>query len=139
MSDEDWSPMTGLRRAALSLVWRGAVSLVLWLALLWGFHAVFIAGLGIRALPYLILLGFGLLAGSVIGPMLGRRLDERAGFVSPLLTCLAGAVAAAVVLGGDALFAQMVDWTGDHVRYLIAGSTLVVALGWLVKFTLIET
>ncbi|MBL9120676.1 MAG: hypothetical protein JNL80_12270 [Phycisphaerae bacterium] len=139
MSDENWSPMKGLGRAALSLVWRGAIALGLWLGLLWGFHAVFIVGLGIRVLPYLILFGFGLLAGSLIGPLLGRHLDERAGFVSPLLTCLAGAVAAAVVLGGDALFAQMVEPTGDHVRYLITGSTMVVALGWLVKFTLIET
>lgn len=138
MAEQEWTPAIGLRNAALSLIWRSAVAAGLWCGALWLFHAA-IEAIGLTKLPALIALGFAALAGTMLGMVTSRGLDERAGFVSPILTLLAAGFAALAIIGSEALLAGVAPLGSDHVRFLIVGTTTVVALAWIVKNTLIES
>jgi hypothetical protein len=110
---------------------------VLWLGLLWGFHAA-LNGIGITNVPMLIATGFAALAGTVAGLVLSRGLSETAGFVSPVLTLLALVFAAVAIIGSEAAFERMFATSTDHLRYIIVGATMTVAGVWIAKDTLLE-
>ena len=85
----------------------------------------------------LISLGFAAMAGSIAGIVIARGLDEQAGFVSPLLTLLAGLFAATAIIGGEAILARFFPATG-HMRFIIVGTAMIVASVWIVKYTLLD-
>ena len=137
MAAQGWTPAIGLRNATLSLLWRTAVTVLIWCGALWAFHAV-LGSLGVTHVPMLIAFGFAALCGTIAGFVLSRGLDERAGFVSPLLTLLVAVFAATAIIGGEALFAHFLPVATDHLRFIIVGATLVIAGAWIVKYTLVE-
>ena len=114
MTNQDWTPAIGLRKAALSLTWRTVVAAVMWCALLWVFHAA-LSGIGVTRVPMLIALGFAAMAGTIAGLILSRGLEEIAGFVSPLLTLLALAFAA-------------LGWFTGPLLWALAGVSLILAV-----------
>lgn len=139
MSDQEWTEMIGLRNATLSLLWRTLVAGLLWCVLLWGFDAL-ITAVGDIRIPALIVYGFTALSGTIAGITLSRGLDETAGFVSPVLTIIAGIFTAIAIIGGEALIAPHLSGAlGNHSRFLLVGITMVVALVWVTKNTLIDT
>ncbi len=137
MSDQQWTPAIGLRRATISLTWRTAVAAIVWCVLLWVFHAA-ISGMGLASVPMIIALGFAAVAGSVAGLIISRGLDEIAGFVSPLLTLLALAFGAIAVIGAEAVFESVNPTSTGHLRFIIVCTTMIVASAWIVKFTLVD-
>ena len=137
MPNQEWTPSTGLREAAISLMWRTGVAAVVWFALLWGFHAA-LNGMGVTSVPVLIALGFAALAGTLAVLILSKGLEEKAGFVSPLLTLLTLVFAAAAIIGAEALFDRAFSGSTDHLRFLIVGATMVVTGAWIVRYTLLE-
>lgn len=137
MADQDWTPAIGLRNAALSLTWRTVTAAMIWFALLWGFHAA-LSAIGVTLVPLLIAMGFAALAGTIAGLILSRGLDERAGFVGPVLTLLTLAFAAVAIIGAEAVFERMLTTSTDHLRFLIVGGTMIVAGAWIVKHTLLD-
>ena len=137
MTDHDWTMATGLRNAALSLLWRAALTLVLWLGALWVFHAA-LGGIGVARVPVLIAVGFAGVSGTVAGLVISRGLDERAGFVGPVLTLLTLGAAALVLIGGDAIFDRLFAAASVNLRYLIVGASLGVAAIWIFKNTWLD-
>jgi len=137
MANQDWTPAIGLRRAALSLTWRAVVAALLWCALLWVFHGG-LSGIGVTRVPLLIALGFAALAGTVAGLVLSRGLEEKTGFVSPLLTLLALAFAAVAIIGAEAVFERIFATSTDYLRFIIVGGTMIVAGAWIVRYTLLD-
>lgn len=137
MATQEWTAAIGLRRAALSLMWRTFVAALTWCALLWIFHAA-LDGIGVTSVPTLIALGFAALAGTIAGLILSRGLDEKAGLVSPLLTLMALAFAAVAIIGAEAMFERMFSTSTDHLRFVIVGATMIVAGAWIVRYTLLD-
>lgn len=136
--DAEWTMASGLQRVVLSLLWRTALAGILWCGGLWVFHAA-LGGIGVQNVPLLIAIGFSALCGSVAGAVLGRGLDEAAGFVSPMITLLAAIGAAVAIIGGEALFANFFEVATNHLRFIIVGVTMTVALGWIVNFTIFDS
>jgi len=137
MPNEEWTPAIGLRRAALSLVWRGLIVALIWCVALWVFHAVLNA-IGVVRVPIIIAGGFSALLGVTAGLVISRGLGERAGFVSPLLTLIAVAFAALAIIGSEALFVRLFPFASNELRFVIVGVTMVIATIWIVKYTLLE-
>ena len=137
MSSQDWTPTIGLRNAALSLLWRTAVAATLWIAMLWGFHAV-LQGIGVTRVPLLIAIGFALLTGTISGFIISRGLEERAGFMGPVLALLAAVFAAIAIIGGEALFARLFPVASGELRFMIVAGTMLLACVWIVKHVMLD-
>jgi hypothetical protein len=137
MPNQDWTPSTGLRNVAISLAWRTVVAGAVWFALLWGFHAA-LNGIGVTRVPMLIALGFAALAGTLAGLILSKGLEEKAGFMSPLLTLLALVFAAVAIIGAEALFERAFSASTHHLRFLIVGAAMIVTGAWIVRYTLLD-
>ena len=135
-TNNDWTPIIGLRRATFTVLWRSLICLPLWVALVW------FATPGLNYVPmhwaWFALLGLLLsVPGVITGYALSRRLTERAGFVSPIITLIAGATAWAILYGGVQIanyFRPLHDWRSGFVA-IAAG---VFATLWILKSTLIE-
>ena len=137
MTTQDWTPAIGLRNAAISLAWRSVVAALMWCALLWIFHKA-LSGIGVTRVPLLIALGFAALSGTIVGLTVSRGLEEKTGFVSPLLTILTLAFAAVAIIGAEAMFERLFTTSTDDLRFMIVGATMIVAGAWIVKYTLLE-
>ena len=132
MPDQEWTFSVGIRNAIMALVVRGALSVVLWLAMLWLFFSAF-DSLDVDGIPSILVYGFAAAAGTVVGVVLSRGISEKAGFSGPVLGVLVGAFAAAVVIGGESIFNGVNPVAEDSLRYSIVGAALIVAIGWVVK------
>ena len=137
MTDQNWTPLIGLRKATLSLLWRTPLAAAIWYGALWGFDVV-LSGIGITAVPVLIVIGFSALLGTIVGFLMSRGLSEQAGFVSPLLTLLAATFAAVAIIGGEAIFNSLRSVATAHLRYGIVGTAMVVTVVWIVKNTMFD-
>ncbi|UCD76525.1 MAG: hypothetical protein JSV91_06290 [Phycisphaerales bacterium] len=110
MSSEEWSPMIGLGRACITLLWKCAICLIGWAVVAWliapplawisqtlTLSLVAVAGM-------IIMVGFiMLIPGAAIGSVLSGNLNERAGFDGPVLAAIASLFAWIATMGGTAL------------------------------------
>lgn len=136
MGGDDWTPLIGLRRSVVSLLWRSLVCLPLWGVLIW------LCAPAINLVP-MHWAWFGILGllvatpGVALGHQLSKGLTEDAGFVSPVLTLLAAAFAWAVIIGGVEIvdvWRPLVDWRGPFIEI----ATGLFATLWVVKATLFD-
>lgn len=143
MTHDSWNEWVGLRRALTTLLWRGAIAMVLWIAL---YIAVlppleWLSNLPIGGFFFVawvaIISGLAAIPGFAIGHFLGRDLPEHAGFVSPVLTALALLTAGAVVAGGAQLVLIYRSSAGWAVSYTWI-MTAVFAGVWLIRLTLLD-
>lgn len=136
MNADEWTPMIGLRRALVALLWRSVIWLVIWAGLVW------------LCTPALNLVPvhwawFGLLAvilaapGMVLGHGLSKNLTERAGFGSPLVTALAAIFVWAVIFGGVEIAAQLRPLDDWRITFTGLATSLFATL-WIVKATLFD-
>lgn len=102
MSDQEWSPVLGVSRAILSLLWRGAIAFVCVTGLLWLLHPPLVwASQYLSLLPAVLVVGVPMmLLGVLLGLLLSTRLTERAGFVGPIVTAPATAALLGALVGG---------------------------------------
>ncbi len=140
---EEWSFAIGTRRAAVSVLWRTAVVLGLWLLVLYGLQALAAAlagpdsaggspGRGVGRIAIIAAAVTGIAGGFT----LGRGLSDVAGFSSPVVSAIAAIGAAIAFIGGDALFAQLAEPSSDMTRFIATGVAMIVALGWIAYETL---
>ncbi|MHC4966832.1 MAG: hypothetical protein ACYTGE_18240 [Planctomycetota bacterium] len=131
----DWTPARGLRRLVIVVAARAAVCLVAWTAvlvlcpLLCGWLSTAAPG----AVHFVVRLACGalaLLGGAVIGAVVGRRMDEVAGFRLPLLPLVPVIGAAVAILGGAALATIMGHTALCDPRLL--GVACCLATVWIV-------
>ena len=135
-ASDNWTPAIGLRRATFTVLCRSLICLPLWAALVW------FATPGLNYVPmhwtWFALLGLLLsMPGVAMGYALARGLTDRAGFVSPVITVIAGVFAWAVVYGGVEIsnqFRPLHDWRSGFV-VIVPG---VFATLWIAKATLLE-
>jgi hypothetical protein len=142
---EEWSFAIGTRRAAVSVLWRTAVVLGLWLLVLYGLHALAAALAGgdaagdagdrCRGIGRIAMIAAAV-TGIAGGFTLGRGLSDVAGFSSPVVSAIAAIGAAIAFIGGDALFAQLAEPSSDMTRFIATGVAMIVALGWIAYETL---
>ena len=135
---DDWTPVIGLRRVLVTVLWRSVICLPMWGGLVW------FATPGLNYAPlywrwWLFAALGALLAvpGVALGYTLSRGLTDRAGLVSPLITVIAVVFAWAVVYGGPEIsnqFRPLHDWRSAFV-VIVPG---VFATVWIVKSTLLE-
>ena len=104
---------------------------------MWTFDVV-LSGIGITAVPGLIVIAFSALLGAIAGFVISRGLTEQAGFVSPLLTLLAATFAAVAIIGGEAVFNSRLSVSTTHLRSIIVGTAMVVTTAWIVKHTMFD-
>jgi ribosomal protein S27AE len=104
----DWTPARGLGRLVIVVMLRSAACLVAWMALLilCSMLCGWLATVVSRSVLVVVWLGCGclvLVSGAVVGAVVGRRIDELAGFRSPALLAAPIIAAAAAIAGGAAL------------------------------------
>lgn len=105
---DEWTPLRGLRRFVILVAIRSAACFPIWVGLLvlasmlcaWG------EGLSSRTeavMVWLLCVTVVLVAGGVIGVVVGQRIDEAAGIHTPLAPPVPIAGAAVVIIGGAAV------------------------------------
>jgi hypothetical protein len=108
----DWTPARGLLHLVIVVTARSAACLAAWTVLL-ALCSMLCAWLRTAASGAVLLLvwvgcgGLVLIGGAVVGAVVGRRLDETAGFRSPVLLAAPIIGAAVAISGGAALAAIM--------------------------------
>ena len=132
----DWTPLVGLRRAAVYLLLRVMVLLPVWAGVIWVCTPL------LRMFPLRIgsLGGMAILMaipGMIVGHVLGLGLTEKAGFQSFLLTVMAGVAAVGVVYGGFVLSGLSRPLSGWVVGFSMV-SAMAFAIAWVVKRTLLD-
>lgn len=86
----EWTPLTGVRNAAVSILVRALVIAAIWAALLVGMDAVLSAILGTTGVLYLRVMILPLLiVGLILGKLMHWKLEVHAGFQSWLVIWLA--------------------------------------------------
>ncbi|MGI9013293.1 MAG: hypothetical protein ACR2GY_03495 [Phycisphaerales bacterium] len=138
----DWTPVIGLRNAAVSLLLRSIVAAGVWVAALLGFNefaTLFADETGTAHVPALFIIATAAIMGTIIGVILSRGLVERAGFTSPILIVM-GAIAAALVIYCTEMILRGADPqnASAHFRFMLTTTAWVVACGWIVRYALIE-
>jgi hypothetical protein len=108
----DWTLARGLRRLVIVVTARSAACLVAWMVLLvlCSMLCGWLGTVASRGVLLLVWVGCGvlvLIGGAVVGAVVGRRIDEAAGFRSPFLLAVPIIAAAAAIAGGAALAATM--------------------------------
>ncbi len=136
----EWTPLLGLRSAALHLAGKMLIVLPIWTALIWLFSPLLIM---VPQQGIIIWRMFGgvaivcVIPGMAIGYALSRDLEEKAGFQSLLLTMMASLAAAGTVAGGLGL-SHLLRPVGGWVVTFIFIATTAFALGWIVRQTLVD-
>lgn len=102
-----------------------------------GFHAL-LTSLNVTRVPFLIAAGFAILAGALAGIILSRGIEERAGFVSPLLTLMALAFTAAAIIGPVALVPNLTPTSAASMQFILVSTTMLIAGVWVVRATLLD-
>ena len=46
--------------------------------------------------------------------------------------------AAVAIIGGKVLFPRLLPVATDHVRFIIVGTMVIIAIAWIVKYTLLD-
>lgn len=135
MNQETWSPMIGLRRVFITLLWKSVICLIGWAAAAWLIipllawisqnmimHFAAIAGM------IIMIAGVMLIPGAAIGATLSNKLNDRAGFDGPALTVLASLFMWAAVVGGTAIALALRpdrSWLLDLATFLVGALAMI--------------
>jgi hypothetical protein len=131
----DWTPARGLRRLVIAVTVRSVACLVAWMALLvlGSMLCAWLGAVASRGVLVVVWVGCGALvlaSGAVVGAVVGRRIDEAAGFRSPLLLAAPIIGAAVAVLGGAALAGTMghggLGGPGISMTAIVLAAVLIV-------------
>jgi hypothetical protein len=135
MNDETWSPMIGLRRVFITLLFKSVICLIGWTAVAWLIipPLAWISrtmAFGFMAIAGMIILVAGVMPipAAAIGGMLSKRLNDRAGFDGPVLTVLASLFAWAAIVGGTAIALQLRpdgSWLLNLATFLVGGIAML--------------
>ena len=134
MADREWTELTGLRDAVLSLLLRSTWAMIIWGLVTW-FLVWFASQLPI-SIWFLIIVGA--FPGIPIGIIESRGLVERAGFSGFPITALAGAFAIGSILGATLIVEQITTSLPGSTRYMFCGSGIAVALVFVFRYTFLD-
>jgi ribosomal protein S27AE len=136
----NWTFPVGLRKLLISLLVRSVVAAIVWSSGTWftfWFTRLFPAGtFRSRAMLIIYLLGAGF--GAVVGLIESRRLTDRAGFAGWLVTSLAVAACAIVIIGATRLVEMYTSPIPVNVRFYFCGFGIVLAGALVVWYTVAE-
>ncbi|MHC4217762.1 MAG: hypothetical protein ACYSU7_04820 [Planctomycetota bacterium] len=131
----DWTPARGLRRLVAVVAIRAAVCLVVWTVLLVALSMLCggvrsVAPAGVLMAVWVCCGVLVLISGAVVGAVVGRRLEEAAGFRAPFLLAVPIIAAAVAIVGGATLAAVvghgMLGGPGISITAAFLAAVLIV-------------